>query len=69
MKKDYLRLEIPEGLAKQWFRSVGAEIVIRCKNCEHWHHDSYRDSDYCELTSTECEEDHFCSWGEKKNDA
>lgn len=44
-------------------------ILVRCKDCEYWKHHSFAlDHDYCELTSTECEGDHFCSWGEKKNE-
>lgn len=43
-------------------------VVVRCKDCEYWKHSSYWHSNYCELTSTECEEDHFCSWGEKKDE-
>lgn len=69
MKNNYLTLNIPENLAREWFRGVGAEIVVHCKDCEYWKHHSFAlDHDYCELTSTECEEDHFCSWGEKKDE-
>lgn len=44
-------------------------ILVRCRDCEYWKHNSFvLDHDYCELTSTECDSDHFCSWGEKRND-
>lgn len=44
-------------------------LLVRCRNCEYWkHHSVVLDHDYCELTSTECDGDHFCSWGEKRND-
>lgn len=47
---------------------IDAVPVVRCRDCEYWKHNSFvLDHDYCELTSTACEEDHFCSWGEKKN--
>lgn len=43
--------------------------LVRCRDCEYWkHHSAVLDNDYCELTSTACEEDHFCSWGEKKDE-
>lgn len=52
----------------QWNDNHG--LLVRCKDCEYWkHHSAVLDHDYCELTSTSCEGDHFCSWGEKKNGA
>lgn len=48
---------------------IDAVPVLRCKNCEYWKHNSFvLEHDYCELTSTECNGSHFCSWGEKRND-
>ena len=35
MKDNYLTLNIPEHLVKEWFRGVGAEIVVLCKDC-YW---------------------------------
>jgi len=50
----------------QWNDNHG--LLVRCKDCEYWKHHSFAlDHDYCELTSTECDGDHFCSWGEKKD--
>lgn len=39
MESDYLTLGIPEGLAKMWLRGVGAEIVVRCRDCEYGEQD------------------------------
>ena len=69
MKRSYLTLSIPEDLAREWFRAVDAEIVIRCKDCKYWRHDHqlFFDQYYCDLTETQCEEDHFCSWAERRD--
>lgn len=69
MKRSYLTLSIPEDLAREWFRAVDAEIVIICKDCRYWTHNDLVVFEYncCDLTETKCEEDHFCSWAERRD--
>lgn len=67
MKTDYLTLEIPEILAKMWFRGVGAEIVVHCKDCKHYHTTEDRvKPKVCDLFNFDVDEDDFCSRGLKK---
>lgn len=45
--------------------AIDAVEVVRCRNCEWW----CKDPDgitYCELNSTRCGGNHFCSFGERK---
>lgn len=67
MKRSYLTLSIPEDLARGWFRAVDAEIVITCKDCRYWTHNDLVvfEYNYCDLTETKCEKDHFCSWAKR----
>lgn len=50
--------------------TIKQEIVrelIRCKDCEWWRQaPGWRNTPACEITATACDEDHFCSWGERK---
>lgn len=69
MASSKLTLGIDTEAVKGWLEKSDMVPVVRCKDCEYWkHHSAVLDHDYCELTSTECEGDHFCSWGEKKDD-
>lgn len=67
MREVIMRLTV-----KPYEEATYAEIIqdlVRCRDCEYWkHHSVVLDHDYCELTSTECKGNHFCSWGEKKNE-
>lgn len=67
MKTNYLTLEIPENLAKMWFRGVGAEIVVRCRDCKHWCQEK-DDGDYghCKRYDHYARVDCYCSDGERK---
>ena len=52
---------------KEWMKSADIVEVVRCKDCEYWRQDGlFRLGTFCELTSTDCEADHYCGWGEKK---
>lgn len=67
MKSNYMILEIPEDLAKLWFRGVGAEIVVHCKDCTHYHKIEKRVwPTACDLFNFNVDEDDFCSRGLKK---
>lgn len=63
MKTKNLTLEISEDLMKEWFRGVGAEIVVLCKDC-YW-------QSQCKFEQ-ELGPNGFCSkgiWrGDKKNE-
>lgn len=59
MKDNYLTLNIPEHLVKEWFRSVGAEIVVLCKNC-YWQYQ-------CKFEQ-ELGPNGFCSKGIRRED-
>ena len=67
MKSDYLTLNIPENLVREWFRSVGAEIVVRCRDCKHYHTEKDRAKPKaCDLFNFEVDEMDYCSRGWKK---
>lgn len=64
-----VKLTLEVEAVKRWLEKADMVVVVRCMDCEYWKHHSFvLDHDYCELTSTECDGDHFCSWGEKKNE-
>lgn len=67
MKTNYLTLEIPENLAKMWFRGVGAEIVVHCKDCIYYKQiEKWGWKRSCDLFNFDTDEDDFCSRGLKK---
>ena len=37
--------------------------LVRCKDCK-W----YKDFDGCFFSTAECEPEHFCSWGERREE-
>lgn len=45
-----------------------AQEVKELARCADWFwRDTVDGSEYCELTATRCEANHFCSWGEKED--
>ena len=67
MKDNYLTLNIPENLVREWFRSVGAEIVVHCKDCIHYHKkEKYVWQTVCDLFNFDVDKDDFCSRGLNK---
>ena len=42
-------------------KGASAFEIVRCKDCK-WH----KDFDGCFFSTAECEPEHFCSWGERK---
>lgn len=60
-------LEIPEGLAKLWFKGVGAEIVVHCKDCK-WYKTMFCKMDrWTDLATVYvAKEDDYCSYGERR---
>lgn len=64
-----LNSEIAPFLLDELRQYMDVVEVVRCRDCEYWkHHSVVLDHDYCELTSTECKGNHFCSLGERRND-
>ena len=62
-----MTLNLPENLIREWFRTVGAEIVVRCRDCEHYHTaEDYVTPKSCDLFNFDVDEDDFCSRGWKK---
>lgn len=48
--------------------TVDAVRVVRCRDCEYFVETNGRIGT-CELTISGAEDDGFCAWGERKNDA
>lgn len=48
--------------------TVDAVRVVRCRDCEYYVETNGRIGT-CELTISGAEDDGFCAWGERKNDA
>lgn len=60
-----LNREIAPMMVEELRRYIDIVEVVRCKNCEWW----CKDPDgitYCELNSTRCNGNHFCSLGVQK---
>ena len=43
--------------------SADRQTIVRCGECK-W----YKDFDGCFFSTAECEPEHFCSWGKRKDD-
>lgn len=57
-----------ETLAKQNEERLSDEEIVRCRDCKHCM--SYWTSDYCDYFShVTNDQDGFCAWGERKEDA
>ena len=60
-----LNREIAPMMVEELRRYIDIVEVVRCRNCEWW----CKDPDgitYCELNSTRCSGNHFCSLGVQK---
>lgn len=67
------RIETSESIfpdTTQYKQKLFVKEIIYCKDCKYWRHDHqlFFDQYYCGLTEKQCEEDHFCSWAERKKD-
>lgn len=68
-------MKTEEVVVKVFIREDGDEFrpseivqkLVRCKNCEFWRHGDVFDEPYCELSTTRCDEHHFCKWGDERD--
>lgn len=55
-----------DGWCEDFKNKANFVEVVRCKNCIHSEYDKAIDEYYCEMTYCSENENHFCSYGERK---